>query len=342
MESVAGEEISLSRLENLGESRALEGYLGPLRSLVSYANQYSEAIAALGRDWLNAVIVEDMSALIRITETSKKLKISRLTAIPLKEVADLEQSKVEPFEGMVTTVSDAISCDPRLRGLVNFVFGDSVIVESAKYAYIAARRGFRAVTLQGDVFEPDILAFETGYSRKYAKISSLLGQQETFEGIRSALSALKVAIDKRKVSISKLHSKSDVIGKSEFEQDLNISKIESKLETTKQFLSQYSENASAQTARIKETEKDIERVKKRISSTEKRVRALSLGSQKVSEILSRFDIDSFNARSSEIAERDPKLTRRSNRSFLKSEISQLKSQGQKASSKTARSQCLRD
>ena len=62
-----------------------------------------------------------MGALIRITETSRKLKISRLTAIPLSEIGDLQKIEVKPFEGLICSVADILRCDAKLRGLVNFV-----------------------------------------------------------------------------------------------------------------------------------------------------------------------------------------------------------------------------
>ena len=307
IENIAGEEIALTRLESLGQSAALQGYIGPLRSLIDYSQEYSQAIAALGRDWLNAVIVEDMGALIRITEAAKKLKISRLTAIPLSEVRDLEKINVKPFEGLVCSVADVVKCDPKLRGLMNFVFGDSVIVQSPKHAFIAARRGHRAVTLQGDVFEPELLAFQTGYSKKYAKIASLLGKQETFEGIRSALLALRKAIEKRKVSVTNLSAKSQTYQKSESDKDIGIAKIESKLESTKQFFNRYQESSSALREKLKVTELDLEKAKNRILSAEKKVAAISLASRKVAEILATLDLSAFNTRSADIAKRRSKI-----------------------------------
>ena len=319
MESIAGEEMALTRLESLGESSALRGYLGPLRSLVRFDPIYAEAIAALGRDWMNAVVVEDMPALIRVTEASKRLKIGRLTTIPLSEVSDIEEAgeKTGPFEGMVAPVVDVVSCEPRLRGLVNFIFGDSVVVESARFAFMAARRGFRAVTLQGDVFEPEVFAFETGYSKKYAKISSLLGQQETFEGIKAALASLKNAIDKRKVSISKLHSKSEHFQKTEAEHDLSVSKIESKLDTTKQFVSRYSDHATSYNERLEETERESAKLRKRAGSVERFVQALEMGSRKLTEVLSQFDLSYFNSRAAEISRE---------RSEIESQIVQVRSE----------------
>ena len=63
LENVAGEDMAISKLEELGKSNALEGYFGPLRSLINYEPEYGQAVAAIGKEWLNAVIVRDVPSL---------------------------------------------------------------------------------------------------------------------------------------------------------------------------------------------------------------------------------------------------------------------------------------
>ncbi|MFI5419375.1 MAG: AAA family ATPase, partial [Nitrososphaerales archaeon] len=237
LENVAGEDMAISKLEELGKSNALEGYFGPLRSLVSYEPEYAQAVAAIGKEWLNAIIVRDVPSLLRVTEAARKLKIGRLTAIPLKEVGDIEAPGTAITRpGNISFVTEIVSADPGLQSVVNFVFGDSVLVESPKEAFVFARKGFRAVTPQGDVFEPDVLAYQTGYSKKYLQVATLLAQQKSYDGIKYVLSSLHRLIEKRKTSISKLRTKALDIGTGEHEHDLEMSKIETRLDATKQYI----------------------------------------------------------------------------------------------------------
>lgn len=260
MENVAAEEIAIARLSSLGQANAIDGYLGPLRSLVSYPSDYSLAVAALGRDWLNAVIVRDMPSLLRVTKAAKKLKIARFTAIPLSEVGEGSIEEKPSLPGVVTYVSDIVSSEASIKSVIDFIFGDCVIVDSAKNAFVLARNGFRAVTLQGDVFEPDVLAFETGYSRKYSHVTELLGQQESYEGIKNVLGRLQKIIERRKSSIFGLHSKAQSYETNERDHDLQISKIESKLETTKQFVSKYAQDTKQLEDRLKSTGGEIQKL----------------------------------------------------------------------------------
>ena len=92
----------------------------------------------MGRDRLNAVIVKDIQSLLRVSQTARKLKISRLTTVPLSEVGEFPAVQKPNFPGVMFYVTDVIECDPNLKNLISFVFGDSVIVDSAKTAFMIA------------------------------------------------------------------------------------------------------------------------------------------------------------------------------------------------------------
>ena len=113
LENVAGDEIAIAKLNSLGQSSALQGYYGPLRNLIRFSDDYSKAIAAIGRDWLNAIIVKDPirligsgSLLMACSNNSSRLITSRLesqgistTAIgrflPLKKGRTLKENESE-------------------------------------------------------------------------------------------------------------------------------------------------------------------------------------------------------------------------------------------------------
>jgi chromosome segregation protein len=309
MESVAGEEIALARLESLGEENAISGYIGPLRSLLSYDPEYSQAIAAVGREWLNAIVVEDIDSLIKMTESARKLKINRLIAIPLSEVVAFESvTQIPSINGMIALPSRVIECNKRLRGIVNFVFGDVVIVDSPSNAFLAARRGLRAVTLQGDVFDPEVFAFETGYSRRYAKLSDLLSKQEGFENIKDILGSFRAVIEKRKNSLSELQKKSSTYLDNEQETNVGISKIEAKLESSRSYLERYDQLASQLKSREKEIEQEIGTFALSIEERKKMVDLQIDLCQEISNRLESMNLSSFNQRLTELSKKEHNVT----------------------------------
>ncbi|HYB03232.1 MAG TPA: hypothetical protein VED17_02135, partial [Nitrososphaerales archaeon] len=300
LENVAGEDMAIAKLNELGNSNALEGYFGPLRSLISYDPEYAQCVAAVGKDWLNAVVVRDLPALLRVTEIVRKLRIGRLTAIPLREVGKIRAQEKPQLPGLVAYVSHVVEADPELLAIVEFVFGDSVIVDSSKSAFAVARRGFRAVTLQGDIFEPDVLAYQTGYSKKYLQVATMLAQQKSYDGLRDVLAALQKLIERRRDSLSKMHFRGSDLITGEHEHDLEISKIETRLETTRQFVSRYAEEIKSLAARQKQSEQEIMRLENQIRISEKRLTALTIGSTKLEQMLSAFDRGKFDAKSEEL------------------------------------------
>ncbi len=300
METVAGDEISIAKLGVLQASSALDGYFWPLRNLVKFNPDYAQAIAAIGRDWLNAVIVRDVPALLKVGEAAKRLKISRLTTVPLSEIGDIPVGLKPNIPGARFYLTDVITCDQPLRNLVNFVFGDSVIVDSAKGAFLLARRGFRAVTMAGDVFEPDVLAFETGYAKKYSQIAELLGQQGGYDGVKNILTTLHGLIGRRKGAILDLHARARSFELDEREHDMQISRIETKLETTKQFVSKYAQDTKTLSERLASTKDEIERLETERKQMETRLNGIALGSQKLASMLSAFDFSAFDEHSAEI------------------------------------------
>ncbi|MGI0084118.1 MAG: hypothetical protein ACREBQ_03460, partial [Nitrososphaerales archaeon] len=310
LESVAGEEIALSKLESLGEASAIRGYRGPLRSLLSFEEKYSQAIAALGKDWLNAVVVDDVESLINVAESARKLKISRLTTIPISEVSDFEETPLPETQGVLSSATEVISCEPRIKKILNFVFGDSVIVDSPRSAFVAARMGFRAVTLQGDVFEPEILAFETGYSKRYARISEILGRQESFEGIKKTLGLFRSLIGKRKESIAKLHSKSERFSEDEQGRNINVSKIEARLESSRQYVGKYAEISNFQRVKQKQLEEEITNMGEGVSNARKLLDEQVLVCENLAIKISQMDLSAVEAKSSEITRKKMDLDTR--------------------------------
>lgn len=311
MESVAAEEIALTRLESLGGTNAIPGYLGPLRALISYGSEYSQAIAAVGREWLNAIVVENVESLIRTTEAAKKLKISRLTTIPLSEVSGFEAIKLPRSNnnaGIIAPISQIIHCEKRYRKIMNFVFGDSLLVDSPSAAFVAARKGFRAVTVQGDIFEPDVFAFETGYSKRYARITDLLNKQESFESIKDILDSFRSVIEKRKSTLARLEDKARNFADDEQKRNIDISKIEAKLESSRSYIGRYAEFAQQLKEKCKLIEAQIEALGRMIEEKERLVKEQATICEQIGQKLERMDLSAFNQRLTDIGKREHEIT----------------------------------
>ncbi len=310
IQNVAPDEIAMSKLGEIAKREGIEGYYGTVSEIIDYPPGFRDAISALGKDWLGAVVVQDMKSLTRVVEAAKKEGISKITVIPVEEVRGSENVVWSRRVKKVRPAAHVISCDPRFRGIVNFIFGDSFIVSSPKEAYVIARRGFRAATKNGDIFEPELIAFETGYARRFAKIADALDQKESFDKIKSALVSLKALIERRKESLSYLRSKSENFADDIALHRIDMSKTEAKLDSAKQSIVSFVEYSKSFQAKAEETRREIQKLEGMSEKAQRVLRAYSKASERLWKIIGESDLSRFDLKLQDLNQKKANLNSR--------------------------------
>ncbi|MCX8191223.1 MAG: hypothetical protein N3F06_00255, partial [Nitrososphaerales archaeon] len=228
------------------------------------------AVLAIGRKWMKTVVVRDLNAMLKVAELIKKFKIGRLTIIPLSEISDT--SKVNPpnVEGVIGVLADVIKAredKEDFNGLVNFIFGDTVLVNSTRSAYIVASRGFRSVSLNGDIFEPKAMAFETGLIKKLAQIVRLIGDERSFSTVKEALSSLRKLINKRKLDLQRLEKRSKALEKEMVKRALHMERLTADLINFSKLAKKYN--------RLKKlVDKKVDKILNALKKLEERIKRL--------------------------------------------------------------------
>src|SRR5207245_10543192 len=97
-------------------------------------------------------------------KAAKTLKARAVGVIPLSEVEGSAAVEAGRSAGVVGVLSELLRYDEKYAGLVNFLAGDVVVVESEAVGYLVSSEGVKAVTLSGEVFEPGGKAFSHGFS----------------------------------------------------------------------------------------------------------------------------------------------------------------------------------
>jgi chromosome segregation protein len=238
-EKVISEEVSLRKLEELSEAGAIDGLIGRLDRLIKYDDKYELAVLASAGRLIKAIIVKDLTSMLKIAEVAKRLKMGRLMTIPLSEVLNINRVTPPTMDGVIGLVSDFISVSEGLEGVVNFVFGDTVFVSSHKAAFIASSRGFRAVTLNGDLFEPKGSAFETGYITKMDAITDLIYDEASFSAIKEALKPLQKIIAKRRFDLNQLEKQSKKLNEEKIKKTLMVERLTTQLMSINKFVIKY-------------------------------------------------------------------------------------------------------
>ncbi len=206
-ETVASEEKALRSIEELGDLGVIQGVYGRLRSLVKVEKKYQNAIEAAAAGWLDAIVVKDFDAAFTCTETLRKMKLGRVKIIPL-EGTSTKSSKIPDKEGVDGIAPGFMKYEKHFEPAVHFVFGDTLIVSADKVAFTLSNEGFRAVTINGDLYETGG-AFESGYYRAPIDFSTIIPSETAIKSLDEAVNALQQHLSQRGTDITSFQEEID-------------------------------------------------------------------------------------------------------------------------------------
>jgi chromosome segregation protein len=199
-ETVAAEEKALRSIEELGDLGVITGVLGRLRNLIKIDRSYKKAIDAAAIGWLDALVVRDIDSAFMCTETLRRMKLGRVKIIPLQGVSGPKPFRTPVRDGVIGVASDFVKCDKNNEAAANYVFGDTVVVADDKVAFALSNEGYRAVTINGDLYEPG--AFESGYYRAPIDFSTIIPSENAIKSLDEAVNALQMHLSQRGTDIA--------------------------------------------------------------------------------------------------------------------------------------------
>jgi chromosome segregation protein len=189
-ETVAAEEKALMNIEELAEIGVISGVYGRLRNLVKIEKGYEQAIEVAATGWLDALVVKDTDTAFTCTETLKQLKLGRIKIIPVQGISKNRILKLPKAESINGIASSFVKSAKEHLPAVDFVLGDTIIVDNDKVAMKIAREGYRSVTTKGDLYEVGG-GLESGYYRAPIDFSTIIPSESAIKRLDEAVQALK-------------------------------------------------------------------------------------------------------------------------------------------------------
>jgi chromosome segregation protein len=180
----------------MGEVGAITGVYGRLRKLVKIDRAYKKAIEAASVGWLEAMVVKDFDTAFLCTETLKKMKLGRIKIIPLQGASNPTSLKIPDREGVSGAASTFIRSERNHEPAVNYVFGDTLIVADDKTAFALASKGYRTVTVNGNLYESGG-GFESGFYRAPVDFSTIIPSANAIKSLDEAVNALQQHLSQR-------------------------------------------------------------------------------------------------------------------------------------------------
>ena len=192
VEDLKTTEAAVSRILEMGEAGLIEGVYGKLRDLISFDQSLQKALEASSGGWMDAVVVRDLETAEKCLEVALKVG-GYVRIVPL---ADLEPEKATPPKvgGVIGTLSEFVECGEEVRPAVDFIWGGTLLVDDVQTGLTLSSRGFRAVTEDGVLFEPncriEVPPPKPGRRVKTPSSSAIKSLRELEKLLRSKRSAL--------------------------------------------------------------------------------------------------------------------------------------------------------
>jgi chromosome segregation protein len=188
--NIVTEEKAQARIKEMGEAGALKGYHGPLRSLIKIDLKYQRAVRPASNGWIDAMIVDDLETAVDCIESLKKTKLGRMRFIPLKDVNTPEPLNEIDDSGVVGYIPNLLRYDEVYAPAVYLIWGDTFIAKNRRVAMGLARKGYRAVTLSGDVFEVEG-GLIGGHYRRPPNFEKLIPSEDSIDNLSQTIKALR-------------------------------------------------------------------------------------------------------------------------------------------------------
>ncbi|MBI2547257.1 MAG: AAA family ATPase [Candidatus Aenigmarchaeota archaeon] len=133
----------------------LRGVLGTISKLISVPENHQIAIEVAAGPHLNDIVVENEDVAKYCIDYLKRERIGRATFLPLNKIRPMlfRESDMLGKHGVIGVASKLIKYDTKYMSAVEFVFGNTLIIENLDAGRALGIGRARMVTLDGDLIE---------------------------------------------------------------------------------------------------------------------------------------------------------------------------------------------
>lgn len=122
---------------------------GTVADLLQFDSKYAHAVEAAAGPRLLYVVVDDVDTATSVIEKLKKSQSGRATFIPVSSVRVSKPVKMNGF----SSIMDVVGFPEHVRNAMEYLFADTLLVDSVSDARKIGAGTARMVTLEGEIFE---------------------------------------------------------------------------------------------------------------------------------------------------------------------------------------------
>ncbi len=306
--SISSTNPAISFLMNIKSK--LPGIYGTVKDLISFDSKYATAIEACAGNRLFYMVVKDTDTALKAIDLLKRNRIGRTVFIPLDRPLTPISQHVNSLlnkPGIKGYISEFVKYDTKFSPMINYVFSDTLLADSADSAKTIKKGIARIVTLEGEVFERSgVIAggnlksslakrmelekamrehdeFKSQRSQIYQKLTDL---RETILNLRKRKFELELSIKSKKEELFQLKSKTKEGGV--------VSKIQQEINNLKSSLSSSNKSKQILENQLKKDKQLLEQIRLKIFDMESQSKSKfgKIEEEKKQIMLKRSELDS--------------------------------------------------
>jgi len=205
------------------------GVYGTVADIIRVPKEYRVAVEVAGGFRLEDLIVKNTQVAMECINYLKRGKIGRARFLPLNRIKARklrpEQKKLLKKPGVVGLLSKLIKYDSKYSPAIDYVFGDTIVVENLGVARQVGIGKIRMVTLDGDLIEKSG-AMIGGY---YKKKEEIVGGIE-IGAYEDSKKELEEEINFLRIEIGQLNKKLEELRKSKEKESKEVLELEKEKE----------------------------------------------------------------------------------------------------------------
>ncbi len=158
----------------------LRGVHGTVANLISVPEKYQIGVEVAAGPHLYDIVVEDDDVASYCIEYLRRERIGRATFLPLNKIRPVmfRESELIGKHGVVGVASKLIKYDSKFMSAIEFVFGNTLVVESLDIAKALGVGRVRMTTLDGDLIERSGAMIGGYYIKSHPKFVETANRQE--------------------------------------------------------------------------------------------------------------------------------------------------------------------
>jgi chromosome segregation protein len=259
------------------------GILGLVHDLLKWDQSYERAVLAAGSEWMKAFVVNDIKAMILMASYAKERKLPRLRIIPLDVITRYKLGSDMPEDdiNIIGRLSDFVYSDYN-RNLPLFLFSETILTRNSSSAYMLARQGYRAVSVEGELFEPAGGSMSLDFGSRISDLTKAILLGDSVEDLKEMLTRLSKTIEGRNGEVKEAGDKIAVAEGEKVRLGLELENLEGKVSQAKETLASKEKMATELLALRDNLQSEFESLEIELGKLNRRMELLQPSMEKLS------------------------------------------------------------